>query len=94
MHDSEAASALSLVKMAVKRHICLNGSVFDPFSTRTGSVKRAESPSQSRPGSPRCCCADSLMEDAVGVALAEAASLLRQRQTWIQLASGLGVGVG
>lgn len=37
------------------------------FSTQAARVKRAESPSQSRPGSPHCCCADSLMEDAVVV---------------------------
>lgn len=46
----------------------------------------AESPSQSRPGSPHCCCADSSMEDAVVVSWTEAASQLRHRETWTKLA--------
>lgn len=50
---------------------------------KSSRVKQAESPSQSRPGSPHCCCADSLMEDAVVVPSTEAASRLKQTQKHI-----------
>lgn len=49
---------------------------FNHFSTQTATVKPAESPSRSRPGTPRCCCAGSLMGVAVLVSWTEAASQL------------------
>lgn len=60
---SDAASAESLVKTP---H-CSEKFWCNSFSTQTARVNRAENPSQSHPGSHHCCCADSLVEDAVVV---------------------------
>lgn len=70
MYTTEAASAQSSVEMI--RNISLELVV--------SVVRRAESPSRSRPGSPRCCCADSLVGDAVVVPLTEAGS----QQLWLR----------
>lgn len=48
------------------------------FSAQMAMVRRSENPSQSRPGSPHCCCGGSLMEDVVSVPWTEAESQLRQ----------------
>lgn len=43
-------------------------------------VKEGENPSQSRPGTPHCCCGDSLMEDVDVLPWSEVGSRLRQKQ--------------
>lgn len=67
MRHSEAASAQGLVKVAAKSRVFSEKFSFNRFSTQTATVKPAESPSRSHPGTPRCCCADSLMGGAVVV---------------------------
>lgn len=70
MHTGEAASG----------HSCEKTLLFTVLGDRLfvhADVKRAKNPSQSHPGSPRCCCADSLMADAD--AGPETAPQLRQK---------------